>query len=160
MKTYIIGGAAQQKTAPLFDSTGFKLYSRHPECNTRIQASAILDFAQTYLKKGYQYQFCGPMFAVAPRESLNPRAGEFWLIGGGTRAASWYHAIDTTPENTYCIAAIRAVIIQRSFAMFSARSILQVDRVDRSFDRRSLDRSIGRFDRTDRIGYAERRRYG
>jgi hypothetical protein len=112
MRLYVRGQGSREVTVMLFSEDGRKLHSRHPKINTRLQASAVIEYTAKFVAKGYLYSFAGPMFrclddngneaAVSRVGVVHGAGGDFqayWYVGGGTRVQSWYHACATQPGN-------------------------------------------------------------
>ena len=107
LKLYVKGNAVQETKLQLFRKDGSlsKLALRHPLVNTRVQASATIEYAGTFCRKSYLYAFAGPMFWIDADPSVVKSDDIKWFIGGGTRCAAFYHAIANYADNQNCIAA-------------------------------------------------------
>ena len=67
MGTHIVGQQVCETKLKLFSPLGKRLLHRHPSLNTRLQASAVLEYAGKFYLKGYMAAFCGPLIVVKVR---------------------------------------------------------------------------------------------
>jgi hypothetical protein len=108
MRLYVKQQASREVIILLFSRDGKKLHSRHPKINTRLQASAVIEYSAKFMVKGYLHSFAGPMFRCPDNDNSEATVlvltdeGPQWYVGGGTRIQSWYHAISSKPDNINC----------------------------------------------------------